>query len=167
VSLCFYSWFAGLLDGEGYFQIVRIKSKDKSDKYLYLPMAGIGMRKDDAPILQMIKNTTGLGGLCFAKRTQSSLHMPKCVWQVSGVKQCRRLVEILEGYPLQSKKRRDYKVWRSYVLQKAELRNKMPVSLCEYYFHRIKEAREFNPIVASSYEMDIRSNLPIQRGSVL
>ena len=160
MSLCFHSWFTGLLDGEGYFQIARIKSKYRAGEFIYIPMAGIGMRKDDTPILRMIKNKLGIGGICFAKRTQSEKHMPKCIWQVSGTKQCRRLVEFLEPYPLQSKKSRDYIVWRSYVIQKSELGYKMPISLSEYYYHRIKEARQYNPIVASVYEKDSRINLP-------
>lgn len=140
--LCFRSWFSGFVDGEGSFLIV--KAHSTGHKYLcYTPVLCISLRIDDADILEKIKDNLQLGGLSFFKK-QRSTHGDICRFRVSGVKQCQKLISIFDMYPLQSKKYKDYLVWKDFILRKIEFGTKLPRSLAEYYYNRIKEVRQYS-----------------------
>lgn len=164
VILCFHSWFVGLTDGEGYFLITKAKSNRSSSGFLYIPQFGIGLRKDDTKVLLLLKEKLGIGTFSIANRQKKDIHMPMCRFIVSGVNSCKKLIDIFDKFPLQTKKRRDYVVWRAFITYKLEYGNKMPMSMNEYFYHRIREVRKYNKVLADSYEIDLRSKSPILKG---
>jgi hypothetical protein len=166
----FCVWFSGFVDGEGYFQIARVKSKRAKGGYLYLPMMGVGLRKDDYPTLYNVKKTLGLGCLCHGKRQgKFKNEHPSIRWVVSGVKQCLKLIDLFDAYPLRTKKKKDYVVWKNFVLQKAEHGRKLPMSVCEYHYRRIREVREYNSVLVGAYERSLGEKDPIifKKGGLL
>ena len=165
----FYSWLSGLIDGEGYFLITKTKSKRSVSGYLYFPLFGISLRSDDLKILYKINNQTGLGKIYKKPRygNDSKNANQAHSWIVSGVKQCMKLIDILEDYPLQSKKHRDYVIWKTFTIAKAEHGRKTPESLCEYYFLSIKEIRKFNQVLVNGYELGLQSKeSPVLQGVI-
>lgn len=163
-ELCFYSWFSGFVDGEGSFLIVRKQLKNGKCGYVYLPVFTITLRRDDMNMLINIQKKLKLGSCIFTSKNKRFKNAyPGFRWSVSGIKQCLELIHLFNRCPLQTKKNVDYKVWRSFVLQKAEFRNKMPKSMCEYFFYRIKEAREYNKIAVEAYEIDSGLRITLKR----
>ena len=158
----FSSWFSGFADGEGSFQIAKTKSSRAEGGYLYRPMFSIGLRKDDARILYKIRKEFGLGCLVSGRaRTGGKNGQPSLRWAVSGTKQCLKLIKHFDGYPLESKKLKDYSVWKSFVIARSEHGQEMPKSLSEFYYHRIREVREYNPVLVGAYEIGLREKEPI------
>ena len=78
----------------------------------------VKLRDDDHAILRRCIDITGIGYLRFNARRQ--LHRagakPQAEWLVITKGDCARLVEILDQFPLLSKKARDYAIWRQAML---------------------------------------------------
>ena len=104
-------WLAGLIDGEGSFVIA------KGGRLNFCkPGFRLALRADDGPLLEEVRGVTGIGTLHrveLANRPENA--RPQIVWQVGSRADCAALVVILDHYPLRSKKRRDYDVWRAAV----------------------------------------------------
>lgn len=128
------SWFSGLVDGEGCFIIYRVGGKYHSASFI------INMRADDRPMLEEIKRTLGFGAVHRRRRqrTGNDTH----AYHVSGAKKMLALVRLFDQYPLRSRKRRDYEVWRTFVLLHASPKNATDPRLAEL-FDEIKQARRF------------------------
>jgi hypothetical protein len=111
----FGHWLAGFIDGEGCFYIVNYKHTREGG---YRMCFCINLRSDDVAILQQCAAVTGLGRLkARANRDSSRLGTrPGMEWIVGRKTDCRRLVELLDRYPLRAKKARDYAIWREAVL---------------------------------------------------
>jgi hypothetical protein len=154
--LCFNSWFSGFVDGEGSFLIVKNKSESSIGGKVYVPVLCITLRNDDAKTLITIRDNLRLGGINFYDCKQKPTHGGKCRFRVSGIKQCQKLIPIFDTYPLQSKKHNDYLVWKSFILQKIEFGTKLPKSIAEYHYNRIKEVRHYNEYTAKQFETSFR-----------
>lgn len=106
-DFCF--WLAGLIDGEGNFDIHR--QRKNSGDYFYCRFE-ITLRDDDNGILEMCKNK--LGGKVYygdGPRSEGPIK-PRARWEMVSRAECSRLAYILDRCPLQSKKKKDFYLWR-------------------------------------------------------
>lgn len=103
-----YHWLAGLIDGEGSFNI---RARKGTSPCCTLT---VQLRADDRPILEEIRQKTGLGRL--EDVSQSGTSAPGVRWAVTRKGDAQALVALLDKYPLRTKKRRDYATWREAVL---------------------------------------------------
>lgn len=102
-------WFSGFVDGEACFLVQR-----RADLGTVSCKFAITLRADDLPLLHMIKEKTGFGVVRVNKKTYRTSNL-QAHWTVSNKPGCLGLVEIFDRYPLQSKKVRDYMIWRDAV----------------------------------------------------
>ena len=100
----FGNWPAGFLDGEASFLVRR----DTNTGRLY-PGLNVGLRADDGPLLRRIMERTGIGTIQGPWETK--LGKPVLRWSVQARGDCLVLRDLLQRYPLRSKKRRDFEVW--------------------------------------------------------
>lgn len=102
-------WLSGLIDGEGSFQIV-------PNRPGFVCRFGIGLRDDDRPVIARISERTELGKIIVQRRGYgSSNRKPLAIWRIERKDECQKLVELLDLYPLRSKKARDFSIWRQAV----------------------------------------------------
>jgi hypothetical protein len=116
VDDAFGHWLAGFIDGEGCFWIRR-------DKSSWTVRFRLVLRYDDRPVLAEIARVTGLGLL---RDRDHSPGNPQSGWEVHRKADQLMLVELLDLYPLRSKKARDYALWRKAVLYRATMRHRGP-----------------------------------------
>ena len=134
ISAEWASWFSGLVDGEGSFIIFRAGARWHSAVFV------LNMRADDRPMLDEIRRTLGFGAIY--RRPRGRIGHPSHAYHVSRAKDMLALVRLFDRYPLRSRKRRDYEVWRTFVLLHASPKNATDPRLAEL-FREIKEARVF------------------------
>lgn len=105
----FGHWFAGMVDGEGSFTI-RLLHRDRS---IYASVEfHIKLRDDDAAILHEIKETLGIGRL-YSHKPASPNAGAQLLYQVYRIGDIIHvLIPLFEEYPLRSKKRRDFILWK-------------------------------------------------------
>lgn len=103
----FGAWLAGLIDGEGNFDIHR--QKRESGEYFYCRFE-MTLRADDGGVLQMLQRE--LGGKVYYGESSTENGSPRGRWELVARKECLALVDLLDGCPLQTKKARDYVIWR-------------------------------------------------------
>lgn len=126
-------WFSGVADGEGYFGIWLQKGR-QTPTFEF----SIGLRNDDRETLEHIKEGLGFGHLVDGKAYGNK--NPSSYYRVRKKEDCLKLIKVLDRYPLQSKKKRDFDIWKEALIYKinnnnTELRNN---KLLEYY----KELRD-------------------------
>jgi hypothetical protein len=102
VDDAFGYWLSGLIDGEGSFGISKTA-----------PLLTVKVRDDDEDLIRTIVATTGIGALYRAKASGPT--RGAVMWRVKSKAEAVRLRDILDRYPLRSKKRRDYAIWREAV----------------------------------------------------
>lgn len=102
IEASFGYWFSGLVDGEGCFQIFR------ANKTGYACSFHIAMRADDTPVLELARDTLGIGGLhTYYPKNRNAFSS----WQVRSRNECALLKEVLLKFSLRSKKRKDFDLW--------------------------------------------------------
>jgi hypothetical protein len=106
ISDNFYDWFAGLVDGEGCFQI-----KHQENRW-WLEMT-ISLRDDDRPMLENIREHLGFGHLYLHKirKPPQNQSKPRYMLRFANKNEVHRLIEIFTHHPLRSKKVTDFKFW--------------------------------------------------------
>jgi hypothetical protein len=99
-------YFAGLADGEGHFAIFQHK-RGWSCRFT------IKLRADDLPLLETLRDETGLGVIYTASTTPTPerQNKPAFQWHISLKRDCIALVDIFSDYPLRSKKAEEFRVW--------------------------------------------------------
>lgn len=108
-------WLAGYLDGEGHFGC-NIYDKRRGGRDMVRSMV-VNARADDYPLLVSCQSTTGLGNLHFVPAKGAS--KPNWRWVVASIGDSLKLIDILDTYPLRSKKRTDYEIWKEITLLNA------------------------------------------------
>lgn len=125
----FGHWFAGFVDGEGSFEIMRRN---------YRCRFTLGLRDDDSATLEMICKTLGLGKVYYSNiNTISKMDIGKR-------EETRKLCLFFDKYPLRSKKQRDYAVWKQAVAEYAKPKQYRSEDLLEQCFHQIRQVRAYN-----------------------
>lgn len=103
-------WLAGFIDGEGSFNISHHGGN-------YQPRFSLKLRDDDTSIIEEVQHFLAVGTVRKSKCSPigSKYYSPNAHMQIrldiigsDNVK----LVEILDKYPLRSKKLRDYTIWK-------------------------------------------------------
>ena len=108
-------WLAGFCDGESCMQISKCGGT-KLRRGLWQPSFRITLRDDDGDLLHAIRAHTGVGSV-FVQPVppKGSRHAnPQLAWKVSG-RACETIVEIFDAFPLRSKKRFEFPIWREAV----------------------------------------------------
>lgn len=141
----FGNWFAGFTAGEGCFGIGKRNKENPCANYQCL--FRITLRDDDRAILEEIQDTLGLGKVYDYPACTNDAHerLPQTLWDVRSTTECAELVEVFEKYPLRAKKQRDFEIWKKAVAELQKPVDCRDPDLLEYYFHRIKEVRQYEP----------------------
>ena len=114
VSDDFGHWLAGFIDGEGCFSV---SYNGQRQRYPSLKCTfRIALRSDDTPLLEECRRQTGLGVVYRQRPFANQKWNPSAMWHVAHKSDSARLIEILDRFPLRSKKARDYAVWREAVI---------------------------------------------------
>lgn len=106
-------WLAGFIDGEGSFNIAHHGGN-------YQPRFGLKLRDDDTSVIEEIQYFLAVGTIRNSKcsSVSSKYYSPNARTQIRldiiGSDNIK-LVEILDKYPLRSKKLRDYTIWKKAV----------------------------------------------------
>jgi hypothetical protein len=101
-------FLAGFLDAEGCFHL-----RPNNGGTGWQCWMSLALRDDDAEILVALAQLTGLGRLVQAPARGPS--KPQVVWHVVSHAECLRLTDLLRGFPLRGRKRREYEIWREAV----------------------------------------------------
>ena len=131
----FGHWLAGLIDGEGCFTVSR-------QSHGYGARFRLSLRDDDAAILKEIHVRLGLGTLGRRERSRRVNAKPCLEWTVESRPDAEELVEILDRYPLRSKKAADYTVWKRAV----KVSSAMP--------YRTRAKRDWGPLIELKQQLE-------------
>jgi hypothetical protein len=106
-----FSWFTGLVDGEGHFQLYA-KGKRATVSL------SIKLREDDSDILQEIQNNLHCGKIYLIKSDRDKDYCRKgandlFAWKVDSILEIMGIIiPHFDKYPLRSKKGSEYLLWR-------------------------------------------------------
>lgn len=106
----FKSWLSGFIDGEGCFNAC-----PNGPKFFCIQFI-IALRFDDVSIIKKIHRYLGGQYRYLPPRNKYS---PQVSFEITSAKNCLRLIEHLEKYPLQSRKQKDYEIWKEAVIMVA------------------------------------------------
>jgi hypothetical protein len=95
---------AGFLDAEGSFSVT-----EQNAGRTYRCACHVAVRDDDRQILAQFQTRTGLGSLrSIPPRNRSK---PQTCWTIASQRDCLRMVELLQTFPLRSRKRHEFAIW--------------------------------------------------------
>ena len=109
----FGHWLAGFIDGEATF-IIRRLNGGKNLGCLF----NLILREDEREIISEIHSALGVG-IVSLRQPQASASRgskPGIGLRIETKDGCKRLVDVLDAFPLRAKKARDYAIWREAVL---------------------------------------------------
>ena len=145
------TWLAGFLDGEGCF--VACYTSDKN----FCVSLSINLRADDINILKMISSTFGnIGNIHeysseYVSKFDKTHRNAVAMFKISNISMLyENVITLLDEYPLLSKKRKDYIIWRRIIellyqtKHKKFSRNKVKEEIIELVdkLHKIKKYQE-------------------------
>ena len=112
ISLAFGNWFSGYFDGEGCFTIFYRERNGIPERRVGIQ---IGCRYDDAKIIKYIHKTFGIGVIWQSKMKGTT--NPAINWRVERASDLTEVIlPVFDIYPLRSKKRLEYQIWRTLVI---------------------------------------------------
>ncbi len=106
----FGHWFAGFTDGEGCFTITAKYNLPRRHFPSYGLSFHIGLRRDDLPILEEIRTRINVGRIKVSH--QNKEQNPQARLIVTRKRECFRLIDIFDLFPLRAKKARDFSIWK-------------------------------------------------------
>ena len=127
----FYNWFVGFVDGEGCFSCT-LNNGSLNFRFK------ISLRADDKDILEEIRNKLGFGKVVYEPYYRRNIVLkgkPQYKFVLYSKKDREKLIEILDTYPLRSKKKKDYEVWKM-------LHNGLEEKIL--LVNRLKEVRQYS-----------------------
>ncbi len=77
----------------------------------------LSQRDDDADTIHEIRDQLDLGKVYRIKPSGAS--KPKVAWQISRLSEQLQLIEVLDRFPIRSRKTKDYAIWKQAVLAKS------------------------------------------------
>lgn len=129
----FIEWFIGFIDGEGNFSIF----KDKNNiRFKFV----INLHIDDLKTLNIIKNKLEIGNV------NPYPNKYYCSFTVYNSNEIEYLIQILDLFPLKTKKHFDYNLFKLMWTKKKILNKEL---LIEYYNNNIKEKMNNNLLIDS------------------
>ena len=160
----FLHWFAGFVDGEGCF-FIKIYPPGSNCRQFPTHLA-IQLRDDDLDILLELQQRLQMGTITRNQLVNSPSN-PIARWCVATITDCKRLVEIFNVYPLRTKKRRDFEIWRQAVAENCKDVSRRDLDKMRYLHDRLKLVRKYetsNNYVVYETE-NIQLTLPFKEGS--
>lgn len=107
------AWFCGLVDGEGCFLLNWAKSNG-----VISPHFRVGMTESEMPILEEVMSILGCGAIYIDGFVGVTRSRPKAVYTITGYKTIvSKLIPVIDQYGLKTNKRKDYEVWKRFVLR--------------------------------------------------
>lgn len=138
--------FAGYVDGEGHFAIIR-RQKPRNRLPDYTCSFSIHIRDDDRHVLEQFQRELGGIGHRYDvgaryKPGQTNTQ-PTVMWSVNRKAECLMLVAVFEQYRLWTKKAGDFHIWSKAVryLHGPRPEGKAPL---ERWFHEIRANRSYD-----------------------
>jgi hypothetical protein len=126
-------WLSGFIDGEGAFGGHQHRSG------AWEPRFTLTQRDDDYALLRRI--AAELGGNLYVQKARGASR-PVARWHCASKASMLRLVEYLDRFPLRSRKRHEYELWRSAVLiYSAEGRNAPELNDLGHRFVALRDYR--------------------------
>lgn len=106
-------WFTGLCDGEASFT-----HDPRFERSSISPRISIQMQRDDE-MLREVHKVLGVGTFCATpirnKRKEGTPFEPRGIWCAASAADCLAMCRFFERYPLRSKKRAEFEVWKRLV----------------------------------------------------
>lgn len=118
VSDNFGHYFVGFFDGEGTF-VVWHRRRDRGEKSYpeFRLSIQIVVRKDDVNVLEYIMDN--IGGNIYETLHKNSPTNPAVTWRKENIKElAENIIPVFDKYPLHTKKRREYDIWKPLVRQR-------------------------------------------------
>ncbi len=107
------NWFTGLCDGEASFTHSTHFARSQIS-----PRVSICMQQDDE-MLRDIQRVLGVGTFCATaisnKRKEGTPFAPRGIWCAASAADCQAMCRFFERYPLRSKKRTEFEIWKRLV----------------------------------------------------
>ena len=105
-------WFTGYFDGEGCLTVFYRERGKYAERRVGVQ---ISCRDDDAGVLALIHRE--LGGVMWNTEARGSTR-PTCNWRIeSAADLAQVIIPMFDTYPLRSKKRHEYALWRQLALK--------------------------------------------------
>lgn len=142
---------AGFIDAEGCFRLARNGASLTCN-------LSVAVRDDDAEILALFRDGTGLGHLRSTPARASS--NPQATWRISSKLECAKLVDILDHHPLYGRKRREAKIWSAWVRRWNRELYGGPSSLRRHFQSssmRLEAERQYYPFMSAEPVPRLRS----------
>lgn len=123
----FGHWLSGFCDGESTFGMrvgqMYDRSKPRTNRTTWFRIA---LRDDDTELLQLIRSYLECGIMCFHDNVRSTSNAnPSATFSVQAVSDLMTIViPHFERFPLRSKKRHDFAIWRQGVELMAEIQSR-------------------------------------------
>lgn len=141
----FGNWMAGFTDGEGCFMLY-INPRKGRTSFGVNAMFQIGLRMDDRPVLEMIKDNIKCG-LIYPKPTEKYYHIRKDGKLRQDVKFVVRkipdLIEVIipmfERFKLKAKKRKEFDIWKKGLFLLREFQTSGGFSFTEDLLNKLRE----------------------------
>jgi len=150
-------WISGFIDGEGCFAAYARLGKGKKDQQRNYDLNisfELGLRLDDKKIVEKIKETLGCGYINIYPPTKKKLishpnDKPQIRYTVRKIKDLALIiVPFFEKYPLQSKKARDFEIWKELVKFFYEKKHLQDWDYVVYLSKKLKSIRQYDsPII--------------------
>src|SRR3990167_5597312 len=112
IGSAFGNWFSGYFDGEGCFTIFYRERDGSPERRVGVQIA---CRYDDTDVIRYIQKTLGVGVVWQSK--SKGITNEAINWRVERATDLAEVVlPIFDTYPLRSKKRLEYQIWRPLVI---------------------------------------------------
>lgn len=168
ISDSFGYWFSGFVDGEGCFLIAPLPSRRRKERIHYYPRFMLVLRSDDKEIISSVKNILRIGSICFFRKEEgkkNSNSKPQVAYSISDRGECYFLVKFFEKYPLKTKKKNDFEIWKQLVIEKLKPYKEQDIAFQEYCFKKIKEVRLYQkPNISLEKPVKIDRQLKLKTG---